>query len=379
MHELKKLLKYPCCILFGVLIAVISLADIMSPDAEMSELENRVLNQSPKFNLTALISNSWTGDYGEYMRDQFLMRDGWMRIQRFFEKCMLKLELGGVWTARDGYLIAKPPVVGDSEKQILQSNIQAVRELGERYPGKVYVMLVPSALNIMENHLLYDPPRYDENALMDDVYRQLLSDGIKTIDLRDDFSSIASSGSQVFYRTDHHWTTDIGAFTAYENFCRAAGRETVSPMSRVSVPDFYGSNYSKALSMDAAADELIYYDFPQRIAIEKYGSDGAPFMYDANLMDKDKLQLRDKYSSFLHGNNGYTLINGVGQGPLVIIKDSFGNSFAPFLINNYKDIGVVDLRSRKQIDGVISGDCDILVLYSFLSFTQDSNLIKLDF
>jgi hypothetical protein len=150
-------------------------------------------------------------------------------------------------------------------------------------------------------------------------------------------------------------------------------------MSRTSVPDFYGSNYSKALSMDAAADELIYYDFPQRIAIETYGRDGVPFMRDANLIDKDKLKLRDKYASFLHGNNGYTLINGAGQGSLVIIKDSFGNSFSPFLINNYKDIGVVDLRSRRQIDDVISDDCDILVLYSFLSFTQDSNLIKLNF
>jgi len=381
MAELRKILRYPCVLLLGILLIAITIADILKPDTKMSELENRVLKQAPAFNLSTLSSNRWTREYDEYTREQFVMRDDWMLLHSFLEQSLQKVELGGVWLAKDGFLMAKTSVSGTSEQRVLKTNTQAVCSLAERYPGRVHVMIVPSASNIMADYLPADPPRLDENAALDAAFTQFRKAGINVIDLRDEFSRHFDSGEQLYYRTDHHWTTDSGAFLAYKLYCRAVGREAVDPPEKikVSVNGFLGTNYAKALNVGVKADQLIYYDFPNPITIEKREPDGSTVIQSATLMAYDKLETYDKYSAFLHGINGYSHIDGDGYGSVVIIKDSYGNSFVPFLIQNYKDIEVIDLRDRRDIDDLVDIDSDILVLYSFSIFTQDVNLTWLSY
>ena len=65
---------------------------------------------------------------------------------------------------------------------------------------------------------------------------------------------------------------------------------------------------------------------------------------------------------------------------VLVIKDSFANSFVPFLVNDYDDIYMVDLRyyngdmaeylKENQIT-------DVLVLYNISNFISDRNLYKL--
>ncbi|MDR0491620.1 MAG: hypothetical protein LBH28_10305 [Oscillospiraceae bacterium] len=337
------------------------------------------MKQAPAFNLSMLTDNRWTRDYGEYVREQFILRDGWLKMHSFFEQGLQKIELGDVWCARDGYLIAKTNPDAPDARRVAQANAQAICSLGERFPGRVHVMLVPSASNIMAGHLRFDPPRMDENALMDEVNAKLRESGISIIDLRGGFRGLAESGSQVYYRTDHHWTTDGGAFLAYEAFCNAVGLDAVLPPDglKSSAGSFLGTNYAKSLFIGATADQLVYYDFPNKMAIEKYSPDGSAYMQEEPLMAYDKLASRDKYGAFLHGNNGYTHIEGDGRGRVVIVKDSYGNSFVPFLTANYKDIEVIDLRGRRSIGDILDSDSDILVLYSFTMFTQDTELVWL--
>ena len=61
------------------------------------------------------------------------------------------------------------------------------------------------------------------------------------------------------------------------------------------------------------------------------------------LMDPDKLETQDKYGAFLHGNNGYSVIEGDGEGSILVVKDSYGNCFVPYLTKNYAKIGVCGL------------------------------------
>jgi len=379
MTEIKKLYKFPCVILFCLFFISMMLVDFIKPDKEMSAMENRTLNQSPQFNIRALVNNSWTREYGEYVRDQFVLRDGWMKIHSFVEqKALMKLEIGDVWLARDNYLIAKTPPQKQSEQRILQSNINAVCNLSEGFSGNVYVMIVPSPSNILADKLRFNPSRMNENLMMDEMFNQLNESGIKTIDLRDEFRALSAAKEQVYYRTDHHWTTDIGALTAYKAFGKAAGRDASIPLEsqKKTVDGFLGTNYSKALAVDAVPDTITYYDFPNQMSIEKQ-TNGETYWQTDTIMDYDQLALYDKYAAFLRGNNGYTHLDGNGYGRVVVIKDSYGNCFVPFLINNYEDIEVIDLRDRQSVDDVIDVDSDILVLYSFSSFSQDSNVLWL--
>ena len=97
------------------------------------------------------------------------------------------------------------------------------------------------------------------------------------------------------------------------------------------------------------------------------------------LYDLDKLAVYDKYAAFLHGNNGLSRVEGDGQGRILVIKDSYANSFVPFLTANYAQIDVVDLRNYNYgLDALIAdNDYDqILVLYSFDSFKSDPYLYR---
>ena len=77
---------------------------------------------------------------------------------------------------------------------------------------------------------------------------------------------------------------------------------------------------------------------------------------------------------FLHGNNGLSRVEGDGTGKILVIKDSYANSFVPYLTANYAAIDVVDFRNYNYgLDQLIAdNDYDaILVLYSYSSFTSD--------
>ncbi|NMA07031.1 MAG: hypothetical protein GX928_04890, partial [Ruminococcaceae bacterium] len=94
---------------------------------------------------------------------------------------------------------------------------------------------------------------------------------------------------------------------------------------------------------------------------------------------------KDKYAAFLYGNNGYTIIkskpSSIKLDSVLVIKDSFGNSFIPMLTENYNNIHVIDTRyfpiteSFKQFANM---DFDnILILYSFESLVSDTTIAKL--
>ena len=95
--------------------------------------------------------------------------------------------------------------------------------------------------------------------------------------------------------------------------------------------------------------------------------------------DLDKLKVYDKYAMFLHGNNGLSRVEGDGEGKILVIKDSYANSFVPYLTANYAAIDVVDFRNYNYgLDQLIAAnDYDqILVLYSYASFTTDPYLYR---
>ena len=77
--------------------------------------------------------------------------------------------------------------------------------------------------------------------------------------------------------------------------------------------------------------------------------DGLPKAYDT-LYNKKALEKKDQYSVFLDGNHGLTkIVNNMAgveaKGKrLLIIKDSYAHSFAPFVINHFEEVYMIDLR-----------------------------------
>lgn len=386
MEQKKKrggLIHYPVLILFSVFFVGVFVLDLLTPDRQVSELENTTLTQRPAITtqlLTAKGLNQFFNNYTQYTKDQIPGRDGWISLQSFVETALFqKTQSGGVLLGDEGQMINRTFGLVSSEERTLPRNIAAVTSLASRYPGKVYTMVVPSAATIYPERVPVGAPLLDETVYLKQIQTAVEAAGGTFVSVAQTLSD--HRDEYIYYRTDHHWTTQ-GAYYAYSQLCSLLGLTPfdLSAHQAVEVPDFYGTFYSRARTWNAQPDTLTYYQLDNPLTIYTVTGPGMPEAGNTTgLYDLSKLEVYDKYAAFLHGNNGMSRVEGDGEGSILVIKDSYANSFVPFLTANYADIDVVDLRNYNYgLDTLIDqNDYDqILVLYSFDSFKSDPYLYR---
>ena len=280
---------------------------------------------------------------------------------------MLKTENNDVWYGSDGYLF---PVLMTVDDRQYQKNLEALAAMCERHPGMVDVMIVPTSSLVLRDKLPAFAPLVDEDAYLDEI-AATLSGTANVIDLRETLG--AHTDEYIFYRTDHHWTT-LGAYCAYDAYAASKGLEArfdTAATPSVTVDGFYGTSYSKARNWNVIPDTITYYDIPNMLTIT--ASDGSTAQ--TGVMDTEKFEVRDKYAAFLHGNNAFSVLEGDGEGSVLVIKDSYANSLVPYLTANYKTIAIVDFRENvTKVDKLLEegGYDSILFLYSFDAFCSDT-------
>lgn len=362
----------------ALLLLGLAIANLVWPKRDMIELENRKAAQFPAFSVEALLDGRWQSGFARWMQDQFLLRDAWINTQRAADEIVFqKAEEGGILLGKDQWMFTKLFTIDDATRQQTAKNVQAVAEFAARYPGKVTFLLAPSASVIYPEALPAGAPMADENALLDDIFAQV-GESAAVIDLREPFT--ARRDEYLYFKTDHHWTTN-GAYRAYEQFCALKG---LTPFDRdaheaVTVEDFQGTHYAATRLWDVENDTITYYPLPNQMTIYNItGEAQYEPMTTENLINTDKFATRDKYAAFLDGNNGYSVIEGDGEGSILVVKDSYANSFIPYLTANYEKIGVVDFRNFKYgLDSTIEreGYDEVLILYNFQTFISDTDLI----
>lgn len=369
-------------IIFIMLIFCITIISIFSKEKNFSENENRYLAQKPKFTFKTFKNGTYAEEYEEYITDQFIFRDNWISIKTYTERAMLKQDINGVYFGKDGYLIEK--YTGFIEDQI-NKNINRLNDFIKIYSEKVgnnnvKAMIVPTASEVLKNKL----PLF----AYDNVQKEIL-DYIKSTLPNGSYIDLANYLEQyndeyIYYKTDHHWTS-LGAYYAYNKWIHEIG---ITPYEKEDFNiesvcnDFYGTIYSK-VNVDIKPDTIDMYTLKNK---------NINFILDYDLGDKithslydfSQLEGKDKYAFFLGGNNGLVKIktNIDNKRKLLIIKDSFANSFVPFSSNNFSEISLIDLRYfNLRISEYIDEEefTDILFLYNSLNFSKDKNLIKLSY
>ena len=344
MNYLKKLLQYPVMLAFFLFIGLFTVYDLTQTNREYSEFENKYLAQKPPFTMKAFLSNEWTQDYETYINDQFVRRDDWITIKSMAETLLLKIENNGIAYGSDGYMFEKfQSITGDQ----FQRNLDYMMQFVQAHPqDHITLSLIPNAYMILPNKLPEGLVNVDQSAVITDVTQQVndLGTTAAAVDFTDALSR--HSDEYIYYRTDHHWTT-LGAYYAYAEYVRSLGMESaeLSQLEGQEVSGFYGTYFSKAKKFNAIPDTITYYPIPDAgVTVDGEEKDG--------FYDLEKFQVRDKYAAFLWGNNGYTVLkSGVrtpaeGESPsrILVIKDSYANSFVPFLLYNFDEVHVVDLR-----------------------------------
>ncbi len=353
--------------------AVLLLFDWLQEDHIFSSAENRMLAQKPAFGIWAVMDKSYMNGYEAYVTDQFVWRDGWIKLKTAAELALCKKDINGVYIGKDNYLIGQNTETYITEKNPKEKAKKLAALLSKHKeklgPGRVAAMLVPTADNILTEKLPPFAGYFDQKSYVNQI--ETVEDAL--IDVSDMLD--AHRQEYIYYKTDHHWTT-LGAYYAYTAWAAKMGFTpwaiedfAVETLSE----DFYGTLYSK-INMAGEPDKIERFLPKKEIAYEVY--------YDNNeeaadtLYEMKHLSTKNKYAVFLDDNHPFIRIHtgNANARNLLLVKDSYANCFAPFAANHYENVYMIDLRYyRGSIEDIVTkyGITDMLVLYDVIHFIEN--------
>jgi hypothetical protein len=211
----------------------------------------------------------------------------------------------------------------------------------------VYSIIVPKAYGLYLSSSTYGKLGCpDEETVIKEIYSQM--SGVKKIGI---YSYLESKKSEyIYFRTDHHWTA-LGAYYAYQCFCAAKGivPDELSSYTQVSYEGFLGSLYSSANQPAQALknpDTVIAY-IPKSTNLFRFYDRTSGWLTWNIITNVSGYSAAGKYSTFIGGDNPYSEIVNPDKNDgsaCVVVKDSFGNAFVPFLVDDYQYVYVVDFR-----------------------------------
>lgn len=354
------------CLFLGGLLAW----HVLLPDRARSGTENRALAQRPAFSWAALASGSFTADVEDYFADQFPLRDGWTGLKARAEQLLGKREFHGVYLCGDTLIAKVDPPLDDLDEK----NLAHVARLAERTEIPVYLGLIPSAAEVWREKLPAGAESWDQTSF---IARGTALKGVEPVDLLSALS--AHAGEDIFYHTDHHWTT-LGAYYGYAALMETLGRgaETLDRASfspETLSAAFDGTLYSQSGIHWLKPDAMEAWVKEDGLSVTSWRG-GAP--EETPLYDRSFLEKKDKYSAFLGGNQPLCVIrNESGSGRLLLIRDSYADALAPFLALHFQEVHLLDLRYYRGSAAAYAaenGVDNIVVLQSVPNFITDRSL-----
>lgn len=361
-------------LIFLLFIFGFFLANLIVPDRKMSEQENKTLQQLPKFSFERLFDKTFTKEFEDYTSDQFVLRDQWITLKAASELALGKKENNDVSYGKEQTLIEGFDAPDNS---VLDTNTSYVNQLVQNTDADVYFALIPEKSEIWADRL----PAYTPNNSQADFIEYCY--GLSQANNVDILSVMREHADEyIYYRTDHHWTS-LGAYYGFSALCQSMGidvPELDSYADRHIVSDsFYGTTWSESGFSWVKPDEMeTFVNAPEGLKITSYPQ-GEPL--DGKLYDESKLAVKDKYSMFMGGNCPLHEIVTGNDGPsLLIIRDSYTDSLIPFLLEDFSEIHVIDVRYYRMsiADYIAEHDFDnVLVAYSVSTFATDPNLFLL--
>lgn len=362
-------------IVFCVAVVLLMIVNILVSDKAQSSDEDRWLASRPEFYWESLISGDYMEKYEVYLKDQFAGRQWFRDLKVTLKRLGGSKEENGILIGKGGQLLESIAV---PEQETLTDNLDAIEKFAKVHKDMtVNMMLVPDAANVLSGKLPALYSATDQKRMSAQVKREL-EESVNWIDV----DSILNKhvDEDIYYKTDKHWTS-LGAYYVFEESAvqlgiqkSAAGKFATYPITasfngNLSSRSGYKQNVKEVIDIyvqaEGGTDVVVNYVDEQRKT--------------ASLYDSSKLKSSNQYEVFLGGDTSVIDIKTTSEnsGRLLVIKDSFANSFIPFLTPYYREIVVVD---PKYYGGTIQDIMDTyritdtLILYSGNTFFQDNHI-----
>ncbi|MEI6577890.1 MAG: DHHW family protein [Eubacteriales bacterium] len=212
----------------------------------------------------------------------------------------------------------------------------------------VYDMIVPTSIGIMiPDSMRNSINSSDQKKAIKYMYSSM-SDQVQKVSVYD--TLIDHKSEYVYYRTDHHWTA-LGAYYGYEQFAAAKGIKPIplAKYEKISYKGFLGSFYSEAKKdpgLGKHPDTVDAYKPYNNTSMKFTDHKGNAVTWEI-ITDVSNWTPGTKYNTFIGGDNPYTIINNTdltNKTSCLVVKESYGNAFIPFLVAHYQTIHVIDYR-----------------------------------
>ncbi len=360
---------------FVICMIVFFLLNLIVSDKEMSEEENRMLAGMPRLSWSSLVSGDFMTKYETYLADQFAGRNFWRSIKVGLSGLGGSRQEQNILIGKDDYLMEE---IVSPDQETLMENLEAIRQFANQSRDvQMYMLLVPNAANIMRDRLPAFATVSDQSRMFAQVKREL-GEEVEWLDAAEALKKHA--GEKIYYKTDHHWTS-LGAFYTFSQVAEQMKIKTDVSSGFVSYPistTFNGMLAAKSgCRMDVREDIYMYVprDTDNDVVVNYVDEQRKT----TSLYDSSKLKTRDQYAVFLGENTSVVDIKTVAESTrrLLLIKDSYANSFVPFLTPYFREIVLVDPRYYSgTIEDIMDTYriSDVLFLYSGNTFFQDNNL-----
>ncbi|RKP57137.1 hypothetical protein D7Z26_03915 [Cohnella endophytica] len=357
----------------------------------VSQLEQRDIAKSPEFTVDRFFGGEYTRDYDNYFSDNFAYRTSLVQVGTSLKE--LKGFQGGdgasiIVQGGDNMAVDLNKNGGDNGKgdanagttpgdSSTVTDASAVKYLvlkdraftlftysasaAEMYAEalnrfkkevgtnvNVYSLLAPTSAEFIDNDK-YRAMSASQKKAFDHINERLDA----SIGQVNAYGALDQHQSEyVFFRTDHHWTA-LGAYYAYVEFMKTIGEKPVAldKYKKVTMEGFLGTAYKATLSdkLKSHPDTLTYYTPFTDYKYTLYST--ADKAIDHKVVDaKYGKQSSSYYAAFLGGDFPWGEIDTkVKNGKsIAVVKDSYANSFIPFLLPHYEKIYYIDPRYFKQ-------------------------------
>lgn len=265
----------------------------------------------------------------------------------------------GESAASAGEQIGSVFIYGDSaydyygfSQKYSEAYVNIANDLAEKLQGKavLYDVVVPTSIDIT----------------LDDNVRKKLSSSSQKDAILYMYSKMSSKVNKtyvydilrehrheyLYFRTDHHWTA-LGAYYTYTALAKQMGLvpNKLDSFEKMEFSNFKGSfcTVTGSAALNNNPDTLIAYK-PMATNRIKY-TDRNGNVVDYNVItDVTNWQPVNRYSAFIGGDNPYTEINNplLNDGSAcLVVKESYGNAFVPFLVDHFENVYVIDYRYYK--------------------------------
>lgn len=371
--------RYVPAFVFLIFIFGMAVWFLFYPKSDYSSSEKRYLQQFPEVTVDKVLDGTFGTEFESYFADQFPARSFWVGLNAYYSLDTGNNGANGVYNCGNGYLINKP--VSTDNK--LEKNVNTIVKFKNSINVPVTVIFAPSTGYVADDVLPAVHDKYNDDTYFEQISSTLSTNGISFVDLRKTFKDAYAEGNQLYYKTDHHWTT-LGAYTAYEKLCEQLNI-TPAPKEKFDIKTyggFYGTTYSTSGFWFTQPDSIQIWDNPenteQNIKVKiSEGTDTKEYgsMYFYNHLEED-----DKYPVFIDGNHALTEITNSNAkgGTILLVKDSFSHSLAPFLAENYSKIILVDMRYYKMsVSQIVEQEKpeQVVFLYGIDNIATDTDLV----